>query len=282
MFCDVALAARIEAAEARLVAEAAASVTRRVADASVIEVGGGVAAFTEAGSPLNKVAGLGFAALAAEAWTAVELEHARRGAPIQVELSTLADPQLATFLCARGYRLVGVENVSGSSLASPPAPGAPDIAIEVVASERLQQWLDVMVSGFGAADAGGAGVPESFDAAVVERVVRDFATARGVTLFLARRNGEPAGAASMRIDTGIAQLCGAATLPSQRRRGVQSALLRHRLRHAAAAGCDVGVVTTQPGSKSQQNVQALQFSLLYARNVFVREPEHGSSSSGEA
>ena len=138
----------------------------------------------------------------------------------------------------------------------------------------LEAWVKVF------ADTASQGF--SFDAAVVERVVRDFATARGVTLFLARRNGEPAGAASMRIDTGIAQLCGAATLPSQRRRGVQSALLRHRLRHAAAAGCDVGVVTTQPGSKSQQNVQALQFSLLYARNVFVREPEHGSSSSGEA
>ena len=67
-------------------------------------------------------------------------------------------------------------------------------------------------------------------------------------------------------------LCGAATLPASRRRGVQSALLQARLVRAREAGCDMAVVTTQPGSKSQENVQRAGFELIYSRAVLVKEP----------
>jgi hypothetical protein len=59
---------------------------------------------------------------------------------------------------------------------------------------------------------------------------------------------------------------------AHRRRGVQTALLSARLAGAAAAGCDIAVVTTQPGSKSQQNVQRRGFDLLYTRAVLVKQP----------
>ncbi len=74
----------------------------------------------------------------------------------------------------------------------------------------------------------------------------------------------------MRLDPPVAQLCGATTLPEKRRRGVQTALLRERLARARESGCEVAVVTTQPGSKSQQNVQRQGFALLYTRAVLVR------------
>jgi GNAT superfamily N-acetyltransferase len=63
-----------------------------------------------------------------------------------------------------------------------------------------------------------------------------------------------------------------ATLPAHRRHGVQSALLATRLERAGRAGCDVAVVTTQPGSKSQENVQKHGFELLYTRAILVRQP----------
>ncbi len=69
---------------------------------------------------------------------------------------------------------------------------------------------------------------------------------------------------------GVAQMGGAATLPEHRRHGVQGALLVARLEAARRAGCDVAVVTTQPGSKSQENVQRQGFELLYTRAVLVR------------
>jgi len=85
-------------------------------------------------------------------------------------------------------------------------------------------------------------------------------------------DGSVASAAAMRLCDSIAQLCGAATLPPFRRRGLQSALLQARLHAAAAAGCDVAVVTTEPGSKSQQNAQRAGFVLIYSRAILIKEP----------
>jgi ribosomal protein S18 acetylase RimI-like enzyme len=113
---------------------------------------------------------------------------------------------------------------------------------------------------------------ESFDRAAVERTYEDVLATRSYELFLVRRGGEIAGGGSLRLFEGVAQLCGAATLKPHRRRGIQSALLQHRLSEAAARGCDVAVVTTQPGSKSQENVQRSGFALLYARAVLVKAP----------
>jgi GNAT superfamily N-acetyltransferase len=68
--------------------------------------------------------------------------------------------------------------------------------------------------------------------------------AAGVVPYLALRDGVVAGGASFRIAQGVAQLTGAATAPAYRRHGVHSALLSVRLADAAAAGCDIAVVTT--------------------------------------
>lgn len=273
MFCDQALAARIEAAEVDLLASACAHVRRRLPEAHTATIGGGLAALTEPGSPLNKVAGLGFAPFDEAAWAAIVAEHDRRHAPIQVELSTLGDPAIGAFLTEHGHRLVGVENVLGRSLGQiHVGPGASAVpGIEVVPCADRALWLDVMVTGFGTPDTQGVVSHEAFDRAVLERVIGDFAAADGVHLLLARRDGAPAGAAALRVVGGIAQLCGAATLPVHRRRGVQTALLRHRLAFAAARGAELCVTTTQPGSKSMQNGLRNGFALLYARCVLLRE-----------
>jgi GNAT superfamily N-acetyltransferase len=100
---------------------------------------------------------------------------------------------------------------------------------------------------------------------------RDMAAA-GAVRYAALRDGIIAGGATMRMSEGVAQLAGAATAPAHRRRGVHTALLSARLADAAAAGCDVAVIITQPGSKSQQNAQRHGFDLLYARAVLVKQP----------
>lgn len=273
LFCDVDMAARIERAECRLLADACANVARRLGSVFATPVGGGFAAFTEPGSPLNKVVGLGFAPFEELAWLAVEQEHAARGAAILVEVSTLADPAIAKHLTSRGFVLVGVENVLGQALPVVRLAAAlPDVHVTASGAADLETWMDVLVTGFASPDAQGVGAHEQYDRAVIERIMRDFAAADGVTRYLAMRGSEPVGAASMRTGDGVAQLCGAATLPAHRRRGVQSALLTHRLAEAGRRGCTVAIVTTQPGSKSQQNAQRQGFAMLYARNVLRREP----------
>lgn len=276
LFCDIPLAARIERAEARLLADGAACVGRRLGTDRVFSqaVAGGQAAFTEPDSPLNKVAGLGFDGPVPEvALSAIEEAFARQGAPVRVELATLGDPALAATFTRRGYALEGFENVLGLRLPAVDLPPVPDgVRVLPSSADELESGLDVTVTAFLVPDLQGVPSNESFEHDLMRRIVADFVQAEGMTRYLARREGAPAGGGSLRVDTGVAQLCGAATLPDHRRRGIQTALLSVRLTDAARAGCDLAIVTTQPGSKSQENAQKRGFSLLYSRAVLVRTP----------
>src|SRR5262245_48029017 len=119
MFAEVATARRIEEAECTLVVEIAEASRGRPGfqDTLVIKIAGGAAVFSFPGSPLNKLVGLGFAGpLEEAALAAVEGEFKRLGAPLQAELSTLADNSIAALLTRRGYILMGFENVLALSL----------------------------------------------------------------------------------------------------------------------------------------------------------------------
>jgi GNAT superfamily N-acetyltransferase len=143
--------------------------------------------------------------------------------------------------------------------------------VEVRLSDDRAAWLDVVVDGFAHPDAEGVPAHEDVPREVIENVIADVEQA-GATPYLAYRDGVVAGGGSVRMADGLAQLTGAATAPAHRRRGVQTALLSARLADAARAGCDIAVVTTQPGSKSQQNIQRRGFHLLYTRAVLVKQP----------
>lgn len=276
MFATASLARRIERAEAGLILEAVRSAARRVPPDQVVlrDLNGSVAAYVEPGAPFNKVAGLGFDGVpSADALDALEHEFAIRHSPVQVELATLADPDVGRTLTRRGYELVGFENVLGLPLApSSTFEAVPGVDVTRAADDESQAWLDAVATGFMSPDTFDG--PPSHEAviprAVLDRVFGDTIAAPGFERYLARRGGGIAGGASLRIDDGVAQLSGAATLPEHRRLGVQTALLRHRLTEAARRGCDVAVVTTQPGSKSQENVQKAGFALLYARAILIK------------
>jgi len=275
LFASTSLAARIEHAERRLLEDCAAAIARRHDDAGVWvhPIAGGVATYIGPGSPLNKVAGLGFEMpVDVSRLERIEQEFGRRETPVQVELSCLADPSVGELLTRRGYTLRGFENVLGRGLpVERVGPEAPGISICESPTDELDEWLDVVVSGFATPDEQGVRSHESFPRDALERAIGDMAGAEGFIRYLARLDGRPAGGASMRLCDGVAQLCGASTVPALRRRGVQSVLLATRLAYASDAGCDIAVVTTQPGSKSQQNVQRRGFEVLYTRAVLVRE-----------
>jgi len=276
LFASTDLAARVERAECSLLAECADAVATRRPGAGVVRlpVAGGIATFTGPHSPMNKVAGLGFGGEIDEAELArIERAFFERGAPVQVELSSLADPAVAPRLSKRGYVLMGFEDVLGRRLApGEPPVDTPEVDVRLAPDEEFATWLDVVVTGFETPDTQGVASHETFPRDTLESIVSDMSGATGFVRHLAWRGGEPAGGASLRLHEGIAQLCGASTLPLHRRRGVQSALLHERLRWAAERGCDLATVVTQPGSKSQENVQRQGFERLYTRAVLVREP----------
>jgi GNAT superfamily N-acetyltransferase len=273
LFCGTELAARIESAEAQLISAGTAAAVRRHPDrAFVTPVAGGFACFGEDGAPFNKVVGLGFGGVpSAAALDGIEEAYAARGAQTQVELTNLADPEIGVTLTGRGYRLVSFENVLGRSLGDADLSPRDTAEIQIRESDldELDAWLDVVVTGFAHPDEQGVATHEDFPREIIERAERDFVAA-GARTYLALRDGVVAGGGGLRLTDGVAQLVGAATALEHRRRGVQSALLAARLADAAGAGCDIAVVTTAPGSKSQQNVQRQGFRLLYTRAVLVK------------
>lgn len=277
MFATSSLAQRIERAEVELVASAAAACERRVDAGQVINqrIAGGVAVFVEPGCPFNKLAGLGFDGLPPDGQLEeVERALAVRGASLRIEVSSLGDPAIVRQLTRRGYELVGFENVLGLDLRTWIASPAADehIDVRLAQADEGNVWLDTVTTGFLHADTfDGPPSQESFGREALERIFGDMLFAGGLERYLARRGGVVAGGASLQVTDHVALLCGAATLPDHRRRGVQSALLDERLRSAVTRGCDIAVVTTEPASKSQANVQRLGFALLYARAVLVKE-----------
>jgi len=270
-FVSVAFAARVERLDCQFLEECAHVIRNSTPDVLIERVAGGVAAYTGPNSPLNKVAGLGFGG---DVMTAdlerLEAEFDRRSTPLRIEVATLAEPQVARMLSRRGYVVQGIENVLVHDLAHLPTV-QPGIDVAPAQPDEAELWLDTVVTGFANPDTQGVVSHESYPRDALERVIRELTGARGFERWLARRSGVVAGAGSLRIADGVAQFCGASTLPELRRQGVQSAFLAARLKRAKDAGCEFALVTTQPGSKSQQNVERFGFALAYSRIVFERD-----------
>jgi ribosomal protein S18 acetylase RimI-like enzyme len=290
IFATATLAARIERAESRLACDFAEAARHRRDDVVIRAIGGSAAIFAGPDQPFNKVVGLGFdEKIDVDALERIEREFDALQAPIRVEQSNLADPAVGMLLTSRGYRLVGFENVLGFELTPARVADAAahvrlhqgrGITVSGVEPDETSAWTDAFITGFEHPDVyDGPPSDESFPRESLDAIFRDYAGVPGIARYVGRRGGTVAGAAAIRILDGLAQLCGAATRPEHRRNGVQSAMLQARLVDAAERGCDLAVVTTQAGSKSQENVQRAGFALLYTRAILVRAPGTDGAAS---
>jgi hypothetical protein len=250
LFCDTALAGRIERAEAQLISRASKAARGRSGTAGfVMPLAGGVASFAEEGSPFNKIAGLGFGGVpGAAALGETERAFAVCGAPVQIELAHLADPAIGALLTMRGYRLTSFENVLGRAIDGRPAPVTPPgVEVRRSGDAKFEAWLEAVADAVAQPDTQGVPAHEEFPREVIKAAERDFAVA-GVLRYAALRDGVIAAAP-------------ASTWP----RASRSSPARRPFPRTA-------VVTTQPGSKSQQNAQRQGFDLLYTRAILVKQP----------
>lgn len=129
---------------------------------------------------------------------------------------------------------------------------------------------------FGRIVATGYGLPE----AVVPWTAQAYDL--GWDCWLAVDGDEPAAAAGVFIDEGVAYLGFAATLPDHRGKGGQGALLAARIDHARAAGCTV--VITETGerrddlpSNSYRNILRAGFTEVAVRANWVRPARQTAS-----
>ena len=181
LFCDAALAERIERVETQLVTGASEAAHRRNPSARgfVIPVAGGVASFAEAGSPFNKVAGLGFGGLpTAAALDEIEQAFADHEAPVQIELAHLVDAAIAALLTERGYRLESFENVLGLSLTGLPARVAPPgVEVRPSGDDEFDAWVAVQADAVAEPDTQGLAAHEEFPRDIYVNAERDLAAA---------------------------------------------------------------------------------------------------------
>jgi GNAT superfamily N-acetyltransferase len=263
-FVDLTLARRLEMAETML-PEVVETMRRHKPDAPIAaeEIAGGRAFFGGVNYPANQILGLGlYGEVTAEALDRVETFFRSRSVPSTVVVSPLADASLTALLGERGYRVAEFNSVLIRRLLSeePFAPAA-GVEIERVTKDTARAWREVLAEGFG--------MPASASLEVFD----GFAVVPDALAFAARIEGKVVGGGAGRViaPARIAALFGAATLPDYRGRGVQTALIARRLHEAAKAGCEYAVVSTQPGSGSQRNMERRGFRVAYTKLVMVRE-----------
>ena len=270
-FVDQELARRLEMAET-ILPDCVEALRRYAPDDPIAaeNVAGGIAFFAGRDYPANQVVGMGlYGEVTPSDIDKVEDFFRSRGVPCTVVLSPLAHESLRALLGERGYRIAEFNSVLLRRLSQQePGPAVDGVAIEPVTRETARAWMRVIAEGF------------SQEITVAEDVFGGFSVLPGALAFLARVEDTVVGGCGGRIipEARLAALFGTATLPEYRRRGVQSALIARRLHEAVLAGCEYAVVSTQPGSGSQRNMERRGFRVAYTKAVMVREwPEAAPS-----
>ena len=88
--------------------------------------------------------------------------------------------------------------------------------------------------------------------------------------FVALVDGAPAACGSLNPVDGVGWLGGAATRTEHRGKGLQTSLLKHRLRVARVLGCSIAAATALPDGQSARNLEGLGFDLLYTQAVLTK------------
>jgi hypothetical protein len=162
--------------------------------------------------------------------------------------------QLASALTAAGAAQIDFYSVLHGA---PRAGERGDVEVERAADPQL--FADLLLSGHG--------VPESARARDSASVAR-WSELDDWHLYLARVNGEPAGAALLALDDDVGYLANASTLPEYRNRGVQTALIAARIADAVGSGCDLVASQAQFGSASQRNLERAGLRVAYTKAVW--------------
>lgn len=262
-FADLALSRRLERAEALSNARFVEARARLFPDSGStwIEVAGARAMYDGASSPMTQTFGLGlFQPATAADLDAIEAFYAERAAPVFHEVSPLAGAELPALLTGRGYRPFEFSSVlyRPIDLAGLHTPAS--VSVRLI--EKGEEELYARISA--------AGWSESGLSDFVPEIGRVSAHVEGLRLFLAELDGKPIAAGALGLCDGVAHLAGASTIPEGRQHGAQLALLDHRLRYAAAHGCDVALMAALPGSGSQRNAERNGFRIAYTRIKWTR------------
>jgi GNAT superfamily N-acetyltransferase len=260
LLSDLATSRRLERAEGFACVQHAEA-RRRLhpeSGAAWMECGGAYAVFDRVDSPVTQSFGLGiFEELTTATLEKIEAFFRERGAPVFHEVSPLAGAEAFALMSSRGYQPVELSSVVYQEVTEPAAADSSSITVRIVGSGEARLWSEVGARGWSHDH------PEFADFMLE---LGEVTAAREHTVcFLAELDGVPGAAGALCLHEGVALFAGAATVPEMRRRGLQSALLRERMRYAFLQGCDLAMMAAMPGSDSQRNAERSGFRIAYTR-----------------
>jgi ribosomal protein S18 acetylase RimI-like enzyme len=267
-FVDKALARRFEAVEEmpQVLYARAFQKMRPEIGAAEEEICGGHMIFAGLGSPIGRATGAGLdRSFEVDDLDRVEQFYRSHHAPAQVDLCPLHDPAVFEMCKQRGYNIAELNNVlyrrldAHESFPNPPASctirrGLPEEARELGAIVERAFFPE--------------GAPEAF-----QDLLTPLYQMEGAVTFAASWEGKvvACGAGLVIPEHQVFAVCGAGTAAEYRNRGLQTALLRARLKAAAEAGCEYAAIVTQGGTASQRNCERLGFRVAYSKVTVIKE-----------
>jgi GNAT superfamily N-acetyltransferase len=271
---NIDLARRLERAEGHACIEFVEARQRLFPESGAewIECSGAYAAFDGADSPITQTFGLGLVEdLRTATLDEVERFFLDRGAPVFHEVSPMAGIAALNLLCNRNYRPVEISSVLYQPIEKPSDESGGPIRVHIVESDEMQLWTDISTRGWTSDH------PELLEFFLPFGTISS--ARQNSVYFLAEFEGKPGAAGVLCPHDGVALFGGAATIPELRRRGLQSALFRERMRFAFEHGCDLASMAAEPGSDSQRNAERNGFRIAYTRTKWQLGP--AISSSGQ-
>ena len=260
IFADLGLARRLEAAEGHACAQFAEARERLFpqSGSTWVRCAGTTVVFDGVDGPTTQTFGLGlFEDVTDAALNEMEAFFKSRETAVVHEVCPLVGVEVLASLCQRGYRPIEVSNVLYRAVVRPALETASNVRVRVIRADEADVWSDVSARGWT------HGHPE------LEKFVRDMgalcAARPGSPCFLAEVDGQDGAAGVLILHEGVALFGGSSTVPEQRRRGLQGALLEERMRYAADAGCDLAMMVAEAGSGSQKNAERKGFRVGYTR-----------------
>ncbi len=264
MRIDIDLVRRIEHSSAAFGAQLAGAMATIAPESAATAQsfdGGSLVAFGPGGY-VNRAIGVGLGGTAAEdVVAAIDSFYGQRGMAPSLELSPWTDPATVRLLSANGYRIDWFRNVFVAAL--------PVEMSQPIEPHVIEQVTAATVPARQAILAGDAAVGTEARRISDEMCETGLVLADGLD-FLALVDGEAAACGSLNIAGGIGWIGGAATLATHRGRGLQTALIAHRLRLGHELGCDLAAATALPDGQSAQNLLRLGFQLLYTQAVLTK------------
>ena len=260
VFSDLALSRRLERTEGYACAQFAESRRRLFPESGAewMECAGAYAAFDGVDSPVTQSFGLGiFEELSPSVLDEIERFFFDHGAPAVHEVSPFAGVAALDLLCARNYRPIEISSVLYRQIEKPAPEEGRNIDVRVIGPQESQVWASVSAKGW-AHDH-----PELMEFLLQMGAI--ITGREGSLCFLGEIDGVPGAAGVLIVHDGVALFGGSATIPEQRRRGLQAALLQERLRYAFDYGCDLAMMVAEAGSESQRNAERKGFRIAYTR-----------------